>query len=59
MESQFKKVYFRNSLTTEFNERGEEKKRDLKYLLPKGYEDTDFDYEQSNKKKRERVDICH
>jgi hypothetical protein len=49
--NRFKKVYFREKLTTELNERGEEKKRDLKYLLPKGYTKADFDYSNESNTK--------
>jgi hypothetical protein len=47
----FKKIYFKSILTTELNEKGEEKKN-LLSLLPKGYPKEDFDYTQSNNKYR-------
>jgi hypothetical protein len=50
-DAKFKKVYFKQKLTTELNERGEEKKIDMKFLMPSGYTKADFEYKGEAKMK--------
>lgn len=46
----FKRIFLKGTLTTTLNEEQVEKKTDIKYLLPKGWTDDNFDYESSKDK---------